>query len=311
MTLQQLRYMICVAERASLGEAAAHLHISQPAISLAIRELELEIGNQLFCRNPRGMTLTLDGLEFLSYARQVIQQVDILERKYQQSDADFYKFSISTQHYTFIVSAFIDFANRYSEYPYIFNYRETTTSGIIEDVANGYSELGIIFCSTYNERIMRNIFKEHQLAYDDLIWQKPHIFIAANHPLATKKSLSINDLEPFPCVTFDRGRGIPMHYAEEILSDRSLRQNIRVTDRDSAVNFILGLSAYHVGTGIFTVATGEKIIARPLEADEYIRVIRITRVNANLSPLAQEFMESLRSVISRLPEPVSPRPFLP
>lgn len=300
MTLQQLRYMICVAERASLGDAANALHVSQPALSMSIRDLESETGSQLFERTTRGMSLTLDGVEFLSYARQVIEQVGLLERKFLQKDSEFRKFSISTQHYTFVVDAFVDFARKFKSHPYIFNFRETTTSGIIEDVAKNYSELGILFCSTYNEGIMRNVFHNHNLTFSDIVWLAPHVFLAASHPLAGRKCLKVEDLEEFPCVTYDRGRGSSLYYAEEVLSDRSLRQNIRVTDRDSAANFILGANAYYIGTGIFTSRVGAGIVAVPLDVQEYIRVVAIQRAGQTLSPLGQAFMAELDLGIRRL-----------
>lgn len=306
MTLQQLRYLIKVAESASLGAAAEALHISQPSLSVAIRNLERELGRELFNRAPGGMILTLDGLEFLGYARQLLQQVNVIERIYKDTGDETLRFSISTQHYTFIVEAFIKFARDFENAPYALNFRETTTSGIIEDVHAGYSELGVLFCSSYNERIMRGIFAENNLAFTDIVWQRPHALLGAAHPLAVKESLRPDELEPFPRVVYDRGRGASVFFAEEVLCERPRSQSITVTDRSTVSSILRETSAYNLGIGILPDGPGNGLVAIPLETSEYIRIIYIRRANTVSSPLAENFLKRLDEVLAKLPPGLPP-----
>ena len=300
MTLQQLRYLIKVAECASLGAAAGELHVSQPSLSIAIRNLEKELGRSLFNRSAGGMTLTLDGLEFLGYARQLLQQVDAIAHKYKDDDSEKKALSISTQHYTFIVDAFIQFCHKFSDIYYSFNYRETTTSGIIEDVRHGYSELGILFCSSYNQMIMRNIFNDHDLIFDDILWQKPHILISRGHPLAAKTVVQPEDLKEYPCVTYDRGRGTSTFFAEEVLCERPCTRMITVTDRSTMASLLNSINAYNISTGVFSSMMGNNILTIPLDTEEYIRVIYIRKKDHRLSPLAEEFLACVHGVIKSL-----------
>lgn len=306
MTLQQLRYLIKVAESASLGAAAAELHISQPSLSVAIRNLERELGRELFNRAPGGMTLTLDGLEFLGYARQLLQQVNVIEKIYKDGSDETMRFSLSTQHYTFIVEAFIKFVREFENASYALNFRETTTSGIIEDVRAGYSELGVLFCSSYNERIMRGIFAENNLAFTDIVWQRPHALMSKCHPLAAKKSLRPDELEPFPRVIYDRGRGASVFFAEEVLCERPRSQSITVTDRSTVGSILQATSAYNLGIGILPDALGNGIVAVPLETSEYIRIIYIRRANTVPTPLAESFLARLGDVLAKLPPGLPP-----
>lgn len=306
MTLQQLRYLIKVAESASLGAAANELHISQPSLSIAIRNLERELGRELFNRSPGGMILTLDGLEFLGYARQLLQQVNVIERIYKDGGDEVLRFSISTQHYTFIVEAFIQFAREFENSPYALNFRETTTSGIIEDVRAGYSELGVLFCSSYNERIMRGIFAENNLEFTDIVWQRPHALMARRHPLADRSSLRPEDLEPYPRVVYDRGRGASVFFAEEVLCERPRSQSITVTDRSTMGSILQATDAYNLGIGLLPDALGQDIVALPLETNEYIRIIYIRRANTVASPLAANFLARLGDVLAKLPPGLKP-----
>ena len=94
MTLAQLRYAITVANSNSMNEAARNLFISQPSLSSAIRELEEEIGVELFRRTNRGISVTPEGEEFLGYARQVVEQYELIESKYVSKEHTKKKFSV-------------------------------------------------------------------------------------------------------------------------------------------------------------------------------------------------------------------------
>lgn len=145
MTLQQLKYVIEVANQGSINEASKKLFISQPSLSNAIRELEEEMQITIFERSNRGISVTKEGAEFLTYARQVIDQADLLESRYLDAKPSPQHFSVSTQHYAFAVNAFVDMVEEYGQDEYEFMLRETKTYEIIEDVKNLRSEIGILY----------------------------------------------------------------------------------------------------------------------------------------------------------------------
>ena len=107
MRIQQLHYIIKIAETGSMNEASKQLFITQPSLSNAVRDLEKEMGIEIFHRHPKGITLTKDGMEFLSYARQVVEQTELLEERYKNPNTKRELFSVSSQHYAFVVNAFV------------------------------------------------------------------------------------------------------------------------------------------------------------------------------------------------------------
>lgn len=163
MTLQQLRYVIMVAETGTITEAASRLFISQPSLTNAIHELEKEMNIKIFDRTNKGIHISKDGEDFLGYARQVLEQAAILEDKYKGDNGGKKKFCVSTQHYSFAVNAFVDLIKKFGQDEYDFSLRETQTYEIIEDVARMRSEIGILFLNDFNEKVITKILKSYDL----------------------------------------------------------------------------------------------------------------------------------------------------
>lgn len=260
----------------------------------------------MFIRSVNGMILALDGMEFLGYARQLLQRVSVIEKICQSNSDETVRFSISTQHYTFIVEAFIACVREYENTPYALNFRETSTSGIIEDVRAGYSELGILFCSSYNERIMRGVFSENNLEFMDIVWQRPHVLLAKHHPLAERQSIRPDELECYPCVIHERGRGVSIFFAEEALCEKPRSQSITVTGRSTVENLLRGTNAYNLGIGLLQDARENEITAVPLDTRGYIRAIYIHRAGTLLSAVAQSFISHLKKVLRKFPPGLDP-----
>ena len=159
MTLQQLKYVVTVAETGTITEAAGKLYISQPSLTNAIHELEREMQIVIFNRTNKGISLSKEGDIFLGYARQVLEQAEILEDKYKGEGSGKKQFCVSTQHYSFAVNAFVDLIKKYGQEEYDFSLRETQTYEIIEDVAKMRSEIGILFLNDFNEKVITKILK--------------------------------------------------------------------------------------------------------------------------------------------------------
>lgn len=298
MTLQQLKYVVCVAELGNITIAAERLYISQPSLTNAIKNLEEELGISIFNRNNKGVTLTDQGNVFLSYARQMLDHLDLIETKFMNKKEIKPYFSVSTQHYSFAVNAFIDVINKYDAKSYNFTLRETQTYEIITDIKDMVSEVGILYLSSKNEEVMTKLLKENDIEFELLFTAKPHVFINDGHPLAKKKAISLEDLDEYPYLSFEQGKNNSFYFSEEVLSTIDRKKNIKVRDRATLFNLLIGLNGYTVSSGVIShELNGENIIARPLLIDEYMKIGIIKLKNIILSQYAISFIESIKKHI--------------
>lgn len=298
MTLQQLKYAITVAETGTITEAANRLYISQPSLTNAIHELEKEMNIVIFNRTNKGISLSKEGEDFLGYARQVLEQAAILEDKYKGNNGGKKQFCVSTQHYSFAVNAFVDLIKKYGQDEYDFSLRETQTYEIIEDVARMRSDIGILFLNDFNEKVIQKILKAHDLEFHQLFVASPHVFISRKHPLAGNTVITNEELEQYPYLSFEQGEHNSFYFSEEILSTLTHRKIIRVSDRATLFNLLIGLNGYTISTGIISEElNGKNIIAIPLAVDEIIKVGYIVHRDINRSFLGSLFIESLQNNI--------------
>jgi len=298
MTLQQLKYIIKIVECGSITEAARQLYITQPSLSTAIKELEEELGIEIFYRTNKGVSLTTDGSEFLSYARQIIEQTELLEQRYMGKKPSKKLCSISTQHYAFAVNAFVELLMDLDVDEYEFTLRETRTYEIIEDVKNLRSEIGIIYLSDFNEKVITKLLKENHLVFNLLFEAEPHVFISSKHPLAGKNSVTLDDLDDYPFLAFEQGEYNSFYFSEELLSTVPRKKTIYVSDRATLFNLLIGLNGYTICSGILcSEFNGDNIIAVPLISDEKMRIGWIANEKSNLSSLALEYISRLKKVI--------------
>lgn len=298
MTLQQLKYILTTAKCGSINEAAKSLFISQPSLSNAIKELEDELAITIFQRTNKGIHLSEEGIEFLSYAKQVYEQVELLESRYQNKKLPPQHFSVSAQHYAFAVNAFVELVEKYANNEYEFTLRETRTYEIIDDLKNLRSEVGVLYLNAFNEKVIRKLIKEASLEFHPLFLASAHVFISAMHPLASKDKITLEDLEEYPYLSFEQGEYNSFHFSEEILSTISRKKNIKVSDRATLFNLLIGLNGYTISTGVLSSdLNGNSIIAVPLEIEDKLTVGYLTHKNMTLSKLAIEYIERLKAVI--------------
>lgn len=299
MTLQQLKYVIEVARSRSISKAAQNLFISQPSLSNALKELENEIGIIIFQRTNKGIIMTPEGAEFLSYARQVVEQANLLENRYSNIQSSQQHFSVSAQHYAFAVSAFVRLLEEYNRDEYEFTLRETKTYEIIEDVKNLHSEIGILYVNDFNKKVIHKFLREGNLIFQELFEAKPHVFISSRNPLAKQEFVTLSDLIPYPYLSFEQGDYNSFYFSEEILSTLSRPKNIRVSDRATLFNLLIGLNGYTISTGVIShELNSNNIVSVPLLVDERITVGYITHKNVKNSPLATIYIEYLKETIA-------------
>ena len=296
MTLQQLKYVITVAEEGSISKAANKLYISQPSLTNQIHEIENEYDIKIFTRTNKGIIVSQDGEVFLGYARQVLEQSKLLDERY-KSKAPKILFSISCQHYSFAVNAFVDLIKKYDSNYYDFSIRETKTYEIIDDVSKLKSEVGILYINDYNKNIILKLLEENNLEYNLLFRAKPHIFTSCHNPLAKKNSVSLEELKDYPYLSFEQGDNNSFYFSEEILSYVKKSKNIRVRDRATLFNLAIGLNGYTISSGVLDKDLNSGIIGIPLEVNDYMDIIIITHKNIVLSDMAKYYIESLHKYI--------------
>lgn len=298
MTLQQLRYVIKIVEYGSITEAAKQLYITQPSLSAAIKDLENELGIEIFHRTSKGISLTVDGREFLSYARQVIEQTELLERRYMDKKPSKQLCTISTQHYAFAVNAFVELLLGLDVDEYEFTLRETRTYEIIEDVRDYRSEIGIIYLSDFNEKVINKLLVENHLTFNLLFEADPHVFISSRHPLAGREAITLDDLEDYPFLAFEQGINNSFYFSEEILSTVPRKKTIHVSDRATLFNLLIGLNGYTICSGVLSSdLNGDNIISVPLLTEEKMRIGWIANEKTHLSQLALDYIEKLKDII--------------
>ena len=298
MTFQQLKYVITVAETGTITEAAGKLYVSQPSLTTAIHELEKEMNIVIFNRTNKGISLSREGDEFLGYARQVLDQAAILEDKYKGGHGGKKKFCVSTQHYSFAVNAFVDLIKQYGQDEYDFSLRETQTYEIIEDVARMRSEIGILFLNDFNEVVMDKILKSHDLEFHLLFIAKPHVFISRNHPLAGREIITNEELEQYPYLSYEQGEHNSFYFSEEIFSPFERKKNIRVRDRATLFNLLIGLNGYTVCSGVIDEKlNGKDIIAVPLSQESNMRIGYISHRKGMISRVGNSYLEALNQYL--------------
>ena len=298
MKLQQLRYVVKVAECGSITEASRRLFVSQPSITASIRDLENEMGVHIFERTNKGVIVSEEGETFLGYARQVLDQADLLEGKYKGTSEQVPHFSVSCQHYSFAVNAFVDVIREFDAARYDFTLREEQTHEIIEDVAHMKSELGILYLSEHNREVIERMLAANELVFEGLFCAAPHVFVCADHPLADCASVTLEDLEDYPFLSYEQGSYNSFYYSEELTSTFERRKNIRVRDRATLFNLAMGLNGYTVCSGVIShELNGPGIISIPLDVDEYMEIGIITRKNTTLTRYGQAYIAAIRQHI--------------
>ena len=295
MTLQQLTYLVTIAECGSITEAAERLFISQPSLSAAIHHLEKEMGVTAFVRSNKGITVTREGEELLSFARMLLEQADLMQEHFGAGKKRVPKFCVSCQHYSFAVNAFVDVVQEYNADQYSFILRETQTGEIIDDVASGKSELGLLYLCGSNETVLSKLLQKNELVFEELFTAKPHVFIHEEHPLAEKERITLDELKPYPYLVLEQGERNSFYFSEELLSVLDMPKIIQVRDRATLFSLVIGLNGFTVSSGVIDRRLNSpSIIARPLDMDGEMRIGLIYRKNVVFSRYASSYVEALK-----------------
>lgn len=304
MTLQQLHYVITISEMGSFNKASEILYIAQPSLTSAVKELEKELGIIIFNRSGRGVTLTNDGVEFIAYSRQLYNQYESLLDRYGKNGTYKKKFGISTQHYSFAVKSFVEMVKRFNTAEYEFAIRETKTREVIDDVVGSKSEVGILYLNDFNRKIITKLLRSNGLEFHRLIDCDAFVYLWRGHPLADKSSLTLEDLEDYPCLSFEQGDNSSFYFAEEILSMNEYQRTIKANDRATMLNLMIGLNGYTLCSGIICEElNGTDYIAVPFDSGEIqtdkMEIGYITKKDAMLSKMGELYIREIKEYLSK------------
>lgn len=316
MTLQQINFVVAVSDTGSISKAAERLYLSQPTLTSSIHELEEELGFQIFNRSRKGVTLTAEGTDFLPYARQLLVQYTGLLEHYGLSGGRKLEFAVSTQHYTFAVKAFVELARKYDSSEYQLAIRETRTLDVIRDVSTLRSEIGILYLDDYNRRAIQKVLNDSELDFHSLVACDAFVYLWRGHPLAQSESLSLSDLEPYPCISFEQGARSSFYMAEEILSTNEYSRLIHVSDRATVLNLMVGLNAYTLCSGIICEElNGDHYVAVPYRPEGQapygrMEIGYVTRKHTSPSRLGAQYIREVRRYLGLEEDEASPEALL-
>ena len=296
MNIQQIRYVLEVAGSTSIRDASTRLYISQPALSASIRELEEELGLLIFERTNKGISLTDEGREFISYAKKVASQYEILEERYLSRDSDKERFSVTTQHYNFAIRAFTEIIKKSDPSKYHFSIHETKTKHVLEDVGNLRSEVGIISFSGTNEKLMKKLFKDYQLEFVPLMKREAYVYLWKGHKFADRKTISLEELKDYPCVSFDQSDEGNYYLTEEALPDYDFKKMIKSDDRATTMELIAQLGGYSIGSGMLSHkdAVLQGLVSIKLKEEDPLIIGYITRKGSTMSQYGKMYIEELQ-----------------
>lgn len=310
MTLIQLIYAVKIADVKSMNKAASELFVSQPALSGAIRELEDEIHTELFIRSNRGIVITTEGEEFLRYARQMVELHTLMGERYIEEKQYKKKFSVSMQHYSFAVEAFIKLANQLtvatkpdgkeSGGPFLSEFElavhETKTYEVIENIKNFRSEIGVLFLNDFNEKVLKKIFADNDLEFIPLFDCGISVYLSKFHPLSGKEKLSLEELSDYPCLSFEQGEKNSFYFAEEVLSTLDYKQIIKADDRATMLNLMVGMKGYTLCSGIICEElNGGDYLSIPLDTQDKMTIGYLKRKKIPLTFLGEKYIEILKT----------------
>ena len=303
MTIQQINYVLTISDEGSINKAAEKLFLTQPSLTSAVKELEEELGIIIFERSRKGVVPTNEGRDFLASVRQLYQQYELINDKYKNKDMLKRKFGVTTQHYSFVVRSFVETVKKFDTSLFEFSIFESRTKEVIQDVYESRSEIGILFLNDYNKKIIGKFLKNMNLSFTELIKCNAYVYLWNGHPLAKKKSISIDNLEKYPCLSFDQGNESSIYFAEEILSDNEYPRSIKTNDRATMLNLMKGLNAYTLCSGIISdELNGDEYVAVPFEEDSenkngVMTIGYIERKQSIRSDVGETFIDELKNYL--------------
>lgn len=289
MNIQQLRYVVAIAHSGTFREAAEKMFVSQPSLSISVRDLEEELGFKIFNRTSSGTVLTKEGMQFYEKAQEVVKTFDVFENHYANPEEEKAEFSIASQHYDFLPPLMTRFSELYPDYK---NFRifESTTVQILDEVAQGHSEIGIIYLNNQNTKGIQQKMRKLGLEALELLPFQTHIYLRENHPLTQKKELVMEDLAGLATVRFTQEKEEYLYYSENLVDTSDSSVMFNVTDRATLNGILERTDAYATGSGFLDSQSVNGITVIPIKDALDNRLVYVKREEVELSPIGKAFV---------------------
>lgn len=206
-----------------------------------------------------------------------------------------YDFAISGQHYLFDVQSFAHTILAAGGDAFSYALLDRTTQGVIDDVASGAAELGVIMQTSETESALNEALAEAGLAFP----RAGRLRAArgpcrSSHPFVNAKSLTLEQLADFPYVSLRPGEDAPIAFYEEALSQVPRAKKVACTDRASLTELIMAINGYTVTSGILVgITDGSALTTIPLETDLKLHLGYVTADNRELSVMGERFVSHL------------------
>lgn len=293
MNIQQLRYVVAIANSGTFREAAEKMYVSQPSLSISVRDLEKELGFKIFRRTSSGTFLTRRGMEFYEKSQELVKGFDIFQNQYANPEEEKDEFSVASQHYDFLPPTITAFSERYPDYK---NFRifESTTVQILDEVAQGHSEIGIIYLNNQNKKGIMQRVEKLGLEVIELIPFHTHIYLREGHPLAQKEELVMEDLADLPTVRFTQEKDESLYYSENFVDTSASSQMFNVTDRATLNGILERTDAYATGSGFLDSDSVNGITVIRLKDNLDNRMVYVKREEVELSQAGTLFVEVMQ-----------------
>lgn len=291
MNFQQCRYVEVVARVGSFSQAAKELYMTQPNLSCSIKDLENELGVQLFTRSNTGARLTEDGHDFLKYAKRIIGELDLLQQRYHD---EFKKsFTVASHHYDFLSIPLAKVAQEFKQDYQEFQTIETTTKKILDSVASFEADLGIIYLDDENEHILTSALQYHDLEFTSLGEFPTRVFLRRDHPLAHKSVISETDLKGYNQIRF-RQEQSGLNFDEDTLDIHDQQRILYSNDRGTVMNLLCATDAYASGLGIVNSFVKDQIVLIPLQNSPKHTLGYVTNRKKKLSDIGASFINEIK-----------------
>ncbi|VSN49116.1 LysR family transcriptional regulator [Streptococcus pneumoniae] len=293
MNIQQLRYVVAIANSGTFREAAEKMYVSQPSLSISVRDLEKELGFKIFRRTSSGTFLTRRGMEFYEKSQELVKGFDIFQNQYANPEEEKDEFSVASQHYDFLPPTITAFSERYPDYK---NFRifESTTVQLLDEVAQGHSEIGIIYLNNQNKKGIMQRVEKLGLEVIELIPFHTHIYLREGHPLAQKEELVMEDLADLPTVRFTQEKDEYLYYSENFVDTSASSQMFNVTDRATLNGILERTDAYATGSGFLDSDSVNGITVIRLKDNLDNRMVYVKREEVELSQAGTLFVEVMQ-----------------
>lgn len=310
MDTNNLRYFAAVAQYGSISRAARAMFISQPQLSHIIKQMEKEMGLTLFRRTSQGTKLTADGQKILGHCRIILDELGRLEQMVTAQKVEVGSLSVSMTRFSHIAECFNTICRKYEDVDSFSSHlSEASTMDVIDQVKNGYSNVGVIHSlSDKTREEMEHDFSRQGLAYLSLGIFSPQVCLASDHELVRssgRKGIHIEELQDYGLVRYNGQYEDFIYHFQTAAGSVDLndtRKIVYVNDRQEQMKLLSCTNFYTIGIVEFRDQDAlYNVISVPLlGCREKFRFGVITRQDVSLSRMEQEFIALLRQQCDKL-----------